>query len=115
MTLFEKALVLHLIGDWLLQNDWIARNKSDLRHSAAWLHAATHGVLLGLVFGWVGGVVLGVVHLIVDTRRPQRWWSRTFRQTQSGDVGIHVLIWGDQVMHIATIAAWMLLTPYLPL
>jgi hypothetical protein len=113
MTLFEKALVLHLIGDWLLQNDWMARCKSNLRHPAAWVHAGIHGVLLGLVLGWRGGLVLGVVHMLVDTRAPQRWWSRVFRQTQDGEMGTHVMIWGDQVIHIVTIALWLVLAPHL--
>ena len=111
MTLFEKALVLHLIGDWLLQNDWMARNKQTLRHPAAWVHGGIHGVLLGLVFGWIGGVVLAAVHMLVDTRLPQRWWSRVFAQTRDGEMGIHVQIWGDQVIHISTLALWLLIAP----
>jgi hypothetical protein len=113
MTLFEKALVLHLVGDWLLQNDWMARNKDKLRHPASWVHGGIHTVLLGLVFGWCGGLVLGLIHMLVDTRIPQRWWSRTFGQTQTGEMGLHVLIWGDQVIHISTIALWMVVSPLL--
>lgn len=111
MTLFEQALVLHLIGDWLLQNDWMARNKDKLKHPAAWAHGSIHAVLLGLVFGWRGGLALGLVHMLVDTRIPQRWWSRMFGQTQNGELGLHVLIWGDQVIHIGTIALWMVVAP----
>ena len=113
MTLFEKAIVLHLIGDWLLQNEWMARSKTSLRPPAAWVHGAIHGVLLGLVLGWHGGVVLGAVHMLVDTRIPQRWWSQCFAQTQRGEQGIHVMVWGDQVIHVCTIALWFVLTPYL--
>ena len=113
MTLFEKALVLHLIGDWLLQNDWMARNKNNLRHPAAWVHSGIHALLQGLVFGWIGGLVLGAAHLFIDTRIPQTWWSRTFMQTDSGELRLHVVIWGDQVMHISTIALWILVAPRL--
>jgi hypothetical protein len=113
MTLFEKALVMHLIGDWLLQNDWMARCKSALRHPAAWVHAGIHTLLLSLVLGWIGGVVLGLVHMLVDTRVPQRWWSRAFSQTQSGEMATHVMIWGDQVIHISTIALWLVAAPHL--
>ena len=113
MTLFEKALVLHLIGDWLLQNDWMARCKVDLRHPAAWVHAGIHAVLLSLVLGWVGGLVLGLVHMLVDTRVPQQWWRRIFRQTQEGEIALHVAVWADQVIHIATIALWLQAAPHL--
>jgi hypothetical protein len=92
MTLFEKALVLHLVGDWLLQNDWMARNKFRLSHP---------------VLGWAGGLVLGIVHLLIDTRVPLQWWSRIFRQTTTGEMGTHVAIWCDQILHVATIAVWI--------
>ena len=113
MTLFEKALVVHLVGDWLLQNEWMARGKISLRHPAAWVHGAIHGVLLGVVLGWRGGLVLGATHMLVDTRVPQGWWSRRFAQTQNGELGTHVRIWGDQVIHIGTIALWFVLAPYI--
>jgi hypothetical protein len=106
MTLFEQALVAHLIGDWLLQNDWMARHKASLRHPASWLHAGIHAVLLGWLLGWQGGLFIGLTHLLVDTRVPQRWWSGFFRQTTDGPMGEHVRIWGDQVIHIAMIALW---------
>jgi hypothetical protein len=51
----------------------------------------------------------------VDTRGPQQWWSRLIRQTQNGDVGVHVRIWGDQVIHIVCIALWLLVAPHLPI
>jgi hypothetical protein len=114
MTPFEKALVLHLVGDWLLQNDWMATNKMKLSHPAAWVHGAIHGVLLGLALGWMGGLVLAVVHMAVDTRGPQQWWSRLIAQTQNGDIGVHVRIWGDQVLHIVCIALWLVAAPYVP-
>lgn len=113
MTPFEKALVAHLVGDWLLQNDWMARHKSRLAHPAAWVHGAIHGVLLGLALGWLGGLVLAVVHVLTDTRIPQRWWTRLFRQTADGPSALHVAIWGDQVLHIAMIACWLWLAPHI--
>lgn len=124
----------HFIADWLLQNDWMARNKGARRvpdttfgslarwaegrvvvnsywwdrHPAAYVHAWIHGMLLIPVFGFWPGVALALVHLIVDTRAPVVWWSRLIRQTQpSGDgydVGLEVRFWTDQVVHVATIA-----------
>ena len=113
MTPFENALVAHLVADWLLQNDWMARNKTSLRHPASWVHGAIQGVLLGLALGWLAGLILGVLHMLVDTRVPQRWWGRIYRQTTTGPLGDHVLIWGDQVIHISMIALWLHLLPYL--
>ena len=107
LTLFEQALVMHLIGDWVLQNHWMAENKSNLRHPAAWIHAAIHMILLGIVLGWAGGLVLGLVHLSIDTRLPFELWARTFRMTTEGPHAVHVAIWTDQVFHVLCIAAWI--------
>ena len=105
--------MLHLIGDWLLQNEWIAVNKVHWNHPAAWMHGGIHGVLLGLVFGWVGGLVLAVLHMFIDTRIPIRWWIKVFKKCDtSPDLPI-LLIGCDQVLHIGCIAGWIVVAPYL--
>jgi len=107
LTFFESALMLHLIGDWLLQNEWMAINKVRLSHPAAWLHGGIHGVLLGLIFGWAGGLVLAALHMIIDTRYPIRWWIKVFKKCgDSPDLPI-LLIGCDQVLHVGCIAGWM--------
>ena len=109
LTTFEKALLLHLIGDWMLQNEWMAVKKVRLTHPAAWMHGAIHGLLLGTVFGWVGGLVLGVVHMLIDTRVPIRWWIRVFKKCDDAPDLQILLIGCDQVIHICCIGAWMVL------
>ena len=107
LTLFEQALVMHLIGDWILQNHWMAQNKPNIRHPAAWVHSGVHFVLLSLVLGWVGGLCLAAFHMLVDTRGPLQLWRRYFGMTTEGPMGTHVAIWSDQVMHIVGIAVWV--------
>jgi hypothetical protein len=116
------GLVLHLIADWPLQNDWMAKHKQSLLHPASWVHGSIHGLLLALVFGWAA-IPLMIVHMIVDTRGPVVWWSKRVRQTQPEnrftmrpghddfidaipiyDIGTEVRFWTDQVFHIACIA-----------
>lgn len=107
LTVFEQALVMHLIGDWLLQNHWMAENKPNLKHPAAWIHTGVHVVLLSLVLGIQAGVILGILHMIVDTRGPLIWWRRVFGMTTEGPFAQPVAIWSDQVLHIVCIAAWV--------
>jgi hypothetical protein len=107
LTLFERGLIAHLVADWLLQNDWMARNKQNLRHPAGWVHAAIHALLLGLALGWMGGLVLGVLHLLVDTGRPVNWWLRVFKKCERAPQVELIRICTDQVVHIAAIAAWV--------
>ena len=121
LTTFEAALMLHLIADWLLQNEWIAVNKVRWSHPAAWIHGAIHGTLLGLLFGSVGGLVPGIVggivqavlHMFIDTRAPIRWWIKVFKKCDnSPDLPI-LLIGCDQVLHLCCIAGWIVVAPHL--
>ncbi|MBN1642679.1 MAG: DUF3307 domain-containing protein [Anaerolineae bacterium] len=107
LTPFERGLIATLIADWLLQNDWMARNKVDLRHPAAWVHAGIHALLLGLALGWRAGLALGLVHMLIDTRVPARWWSGLIRQTREGPMALILRVAVDQVLHIVAIATWL--------
>ena len=107
LTPFEMAFVAHLFADWILQNDWMALNKSNLLHPAAWIHSGIHGVLLGIILGWPAGIVLGITHALIDTRVPIRWWSRIYGKTCNGEIGMFLATWFDQVLHIVVIALWI--------
>lgn len=99
------GVVTHLVADWLFQNKWIARNKNSLLHPAAWIHGAIHTAAQLIVFPeWWMAVLIGAVHMFIDTRLFLRWWFKTFGFTTDGPVAIHVAIWSDQVLHILTIA-----------
>lgn len=102
------GVVLHLIMDWLGQNEVIATRKMNLRDWPGWVHATLHGVIQLLVFPWWAALTIGVTHLLIDTRKPVVWWSQLIRQTQpSGngfDIGADVRIWVDQVWHVGIIA-----------
>jgi hypothetical protein len=64
---------------------------------------------LGLVLGWAGGLTLGILHILVDTRFPIQWWIKHFKKCEhSPDLPI-LLIGCDQVIHIGCIAGWIVL------
>jgi hypothetical protein len=111
LTPFERALVAHLVADWLLQNNWMAKNKSSLLHPAAWVHAAIYAGCLGLALGWVAGAVLGLLHVLIDTGLPVRWWTQKIKDSADAPEALHIAIWADQVVHIAAIAAWIAWAP----
>lgn len=105
------GIVLHLIADWSLQNDWMSNNKMVRRerkmhippgepgvinytkwwdrHPSAYVHASIHGILLSLVFGWAA-IPLAFVHLLIDCRWIVEKWSRLIGQTQPGAHGLRV-------------------------
>jgi hypothetical protein len=97
--------LVHLVVDWLFQNEWIARHKADLAHPAGYLHAAAHGVALVLVFPPLAALALAAAHLIIDTRAPLRWWARVMSQPPDGEVAFTVHVFRDQALHLAVIGA----------
>jgi hypothetical protein len=107
LTPFEQGLLAHLIADWPLQNDWMANNKSSLRHPAAWAHGAVQFIFLSLALGLQAGIILATLHILIDTRVPLRWWQSLIGQTTDGPTALHTQIWTDQVIHIAAIAVWV--------
>ena len=100
----------HLVADWIFQNDWMARHKTSLRHPAAWTHAAIQALCLGIALGWLAGLVLGAIHLLIDTRVPVAWWIRVFKKSGQAPEAGTIAIWLDQTLHILCIAAWVELT-----
>jgi len=97
--------VLHLIADWVLQNEWIASNKGNLGHPAAWVHGAIHALAALLVFPWWAALTIGISHMLIDTRIPARLWQRFYGQTTDGPFALPVALWLDQVLHVMVIAA----------
>ena len=102
--------VVHLVADWLFQNNWMALHKSDLRHPASWVHSGIHTVGLCMVFAWPLALLIGFSHLLIDTRKPLLWWMQTVKQMPPCDRTPVVEIWLDQVMHITVLAVVALLT-----
>ena|SRR5579859_4174968 len=101
---FICGLVIHLFCDWILQNAWMSDHKSSLKHPAAYVHSGLHLLGLLLVFPWYAAIIVAIIHLLIDTRMPLAFWRGFFRQTQEGDVALHVQMWSDQVLHITVLA-----------
>lgn len=99
------GVVLHLIADWPLQNEWMAKYKAVRRarttydsyygtengwkrgpwwdrHPAAYVHAGIHGAIQLLIFPWWAALFIAATHLLIDTRVPVVWWSQKIGQTQ---------------------------------
>lgn len=98
------GIVIHWFADWILQNAWMSDHKSSLKHPAAYVHSGIHLLGLLLIFPVWMAACIAIVHLLIDTRVPLKWWRKVYRQTQEGDVALHVAMWGDQVLHIAVLA-----------
>lgn len=102
------AIVGHLVGDYLLQNDWMALNKK--RSS---LHCLAHCLIwTGCVcaFGGITGIgvlILFVTHFIQDRTNIVSWYMDTVGQKsfRTGACSPWAAIVVDNVFHIVTIWA----------
>ena len=91
-TLFI-AFLLHLLGDYVLQSDWMATRKvkptpntaGKLPHShgESWLAAAAHAAMYTVPFLLITQsplalLIIGGTHLVIDHWRLARWvvWAR---------------------------------------
>lgn len=110
-------LVLHAIGDYLLQSDWMANNKT--KHSgAAFAHALVYSLpfllLTTMAVPWL--VILGT-HFLIDRFRlaryvvwaknwlgPNRPWSECVATGYPADrpawLAVWLLIIADNVLHV---------------
>jgi len=109
MNLFDWLLVGHLVGDFLLQTDGMAKYKAQswtwmLRHVGLYLavmvivlgvYSASHAVPL-----WALAVALlfiGVTHIVLDRRDVTMGWMRLIGITS--DLGWLTIVI-DQVFHL---------------
>ena len=109
MSLFDWLLVGHLVGDFLLQTDGMAKYKAQ---SWTWMlrHVGLYLVVMALVLGayslstpvplWVLGLALlfiAVTHIILDRREFILGWMRLIGITS--DLGWLIIV-ADQVFHV---------------
>lgn len=114
------AIIGHLVGDYLLQNDWMALNKK--KHSLPCVaHCTIWATCVCFFAGWTGtwhtalvvNTVLFVTHFIQDrTQIIMFWMTRVNRQSQfvKPPMGPWSIVVVDNVWHIVTIwAVWRFL------
>jgi hypothetical protein len=125
VAVFDVFIVCHLVGDFLFQTDWQARNKdhglgSDPVHRRAlFSHVGTYMVAFLPALVWIGleldlwravlaAVVISVPHLIQDDRRLLDAYMRRVKGPASVDsAGLMVAV--DQSFHIVALLGTALL------
>ena len=70
-----KDLLAHLVGDYCLQNHWMATQKTS-RWSVAFVHAFFYGLpFLLLCHAWWQWVVIVGTHAVIDRLRLATYWT----------------------------------------
>jgi hypothetical protein len=98
----------HMIGDFLIQNEWMASHKKN-NSWVAFVHVVAYllpFLLTGLL--WWQIVLIGLTHFLQDRSSFVDWFVRTWKRIPSGEGGIIPLI-VDQVFHLIMIqiAIWL--------
>ena len=111
------ALIAHVVADWLLQTDWMAVNKVNLRHPAGYVHAGVYTLFMLPLFPWFLALLIGVTHLFIDTRGPVHWWMRSIKRVSSGAYATTGFVESavDQAFHVVVLAAAALAAYWLTL
>ncbi len=66
------ALLAHLVGDYIIQSDWMAQEKTK-RHLPAIAHAATYTLpFLAVTRRWQPLLIIGGTHFVIDRWRLAR-------------------------------------------
>ncbi len=103
-----SALVGHLVGDYLLQNDWMAHNKKT-SSSACLVHSFLWSASVCLFAGWGlwAFAILSASHFLLDRTEIVKWWMDFAGQQgfRTGPCSPWSSIVIDNVWHILTI--WM--------
>lgn len=65
-------LILHLLGDYVTQSDWMAQNKTKSTW-AAFCHATVYSLPFALIASWSAWLVIWSTHLLIDRFRLARY------------------------------------------
>lgn len=113
------ALIGHLVGDYLLQNDWMALNKKKSSFHCV-IHCLIWAICVISFAGWYGPhdahwfngevfTILFVTHFLQDRTNIVAWWMDLIGQKsfRTGICAPWSIIVVDNVWHIVTIwAVW---------
>jgi hypothetical protein len=115
-------LVSHLVGDYLLQTDWQAREKPGgltgppAATRALLAHALTYTLAFVPALVWAApgagiavaaAVLIGLPHAVVDDGRPVTWWVRHIKRARDVPAGVRTGV--DQSLHVVCLWAVALL------
>ena len=116
MNTFSWLLIGHLVGDWLLQNDWMAANKqrqlvtkAGMAHFAIYTASLVAAMYIATLDNGQSSIeqyllfalVIFVSHWLIDATALAKRWARL--TAQSDLQMVHIVV--DQTFHLLVIAA----------
>lgn len=109
MSKFDILILAHLIGDFLLQNHWMAVNKEH-HWLPLILHSGVYTIIIWIIsylsfagLSWTGTVLIFASHLFLDKRTFVNWWSEHITGLQKNNYSWLRTI-ADQTFHLIILA-----------
>jgi hypothetical protein len=118
VSVFAGFLVAHMVGDYLLQTDWQARNKrgglsgGGVSRRALVSHVTTYTLAFLPALVWIGtqldpgwavvaAVLIFLPHLVIDDGRIVRLYLSRVKRADGLDVGLAASV--DQSFHVLSL------------
>jgi hypothetical protein len=118
VSVFAGFLVAHMVGDYLLQTDWQARNKRGglsgpgTARRALFAHVSTYTLAFLPAFIWIGSeldaawavlaaALVFLPHLVIDDGRIVRLYLSRVKRADGFDVGLAASV--DQSFHVLSL------------
>jgi hypothetical protein len=118
VSVFAGFLVAHMVGDYLFQTDWQARNKrgglsgGGVSRRALVSHVTTYTLAFLPAFVWIGtqldpgwavvaAVLIFLPHLVIDDGRIVRLYLSHVKRADGLDVGLAASV--DQSFHVLSL------------
>ena len=118
VSVFAAFLVAHMVGDYLFQTDWQARNKRGglsgpgESRRALFSHVISYTIAFLPAFVWIGteldagwavvaAVLVFLPHLVIDDGRLVRLYLSRVKRADGFDVGLAASV--DQSFHVLSL------------
>jgi len=118
VSVFAAFLVAHMVGDYLFQTDWQARNKRGglsgdrVAFRALFAHVTTYTLAFVPALIWIGdqldpgwavlaAALIFLPHLILDDGRIVRAYLANVKRAEGFDVGLAASV--DQSFHVLSL------------
>jgi hypothetical protein len=103
-----SPFIAHLVGDFLLQNEWMATRKTSSSLACS-VHVLVYLVpFLLCSLEWWQLALIGLQHFLQDRTRMVAWWMRWWKRT-AVDTPSELALAVDQSIHLLAIELVLLL------
>lgn len=75
--IYISAFLLHLLGDYIIQNDWMATNKKKATWEgffACLIHCVTYSIPFLFILDWTAVLLVFATHFIIDRWHLVDWF-----------------------------------------